>query len=138
MAYTQNPRGQFSKTGNGLPSAFKQMNGEGEEKPEFRTPASVKINKELNANPNKKAEQFQATYDPEAGFKGKIANIKEVVAGDYIHRVVGDKTVASVKKDSKEAKTFMGETKKQIEDLNFRRNKMAGYLNERKATAVVN
>lgn len=139
MAYIQKPgRGNHSKTGHGLPSAFKQMNGEGEEKPEYMTKASVKINKELNADPIGKAEQFQTTYDPEAGFKGKEANIKNVIAGNYIHRVQGGKTIASVNKDSREAKKFEEETKKLIADMDFRRNKKAGYLNERKATAVVN
>jgi len=60
------------------------------------------------------------------------------MSGDYIHRVQGGKTVASVKKDTREAKNFIQETEKQIADQNFRRDKMAGYLNKRKATAVVN
>lgn len=139
MAYIQKPgRGNGPKTGSGLPSAFKQMNGEGEEKPEIVTKASEKIHKELNANPVGKGEQFQATYSPEAGFKGKAANIENVVAGDYIHRVQGGKTVASIKKDTREAKNFIKETEKQIADQGFRREKMASYLNDRKASANMN
>jgi len=139
MAYIQKPgRGNSPKTGNGLPSAFKQMGGEGEEKPEVVTKASEKIHKELNANPVGKGEQFQTTYDPEAGFKGKAANIKNVIAGDYMHRVQGGKTVASVKKDSREAKNFIKETEKQITDLNVRRGNKASYLNDRKASANMN
>jgi hypothetical protein len=139
MAYIQKPgRGNSPKTGNGLPSAFKQMSREGEEKPEVVTKASEKIHKELNANPVGKGKDFQTTYDPEAGFKGKETNIKNVIAGDYMHRTQGGKTIASVKKDSREAKNFIKETEKQIADQGFRRDKMAGYLNERKATAVVN
>lgn len=137
MAYIQKPgRGNHSKTGHGLPSAFKQM--EGEEKPEVVTKASEKIHKELNADPIGKGEQFQTTYSPEAGFRGKAANIENVIAGDYMHRVQGGKTIASVNKNSREAKKFEEETKKLIADMDFRRNKKAGYLNERKATAVVN
>lgn len=137
MAYIQKPgRGNHSKTGHGLPSAFKQM--EGEEKPEVVTKASEKIHKELNADPIGKGEQFQTTYSPEAGFRGEAANIKNVIAGGYIHRVQGGKTIASAKKDSREAKNFIKETEKLIADQEFRRDKMASYLNERKATAVVN
>lgn len=137
MAYIQKPgRGNHSKTGHSLPSAFKQM--EGEEKPEVVTKASEKIHKELNTDPIGKGEQFQTTYSPEAGFRGKAANIENVIAGDYMHRVQGGKTIASVNKNSREAKKFEEETKKLIADMDFRRNKKAGYLNERKATAVVN
>jgi hypothetical protein len=53
--------------------------------------------------------------------------------------VQAGKTVASISKsDKKGAKNFMTETAKQQEDQNFRRNKMAGYLNMRKASPVVN
>lgn len=139
MAYIQKPgRGNGPKTGNGLPSAFKQIDPKQGEKPEVVTKASEKIHKELNANPEEKGKQFQTTYSPEAGFKGKDTNIENVMSGDYIHRVQGGKTVASVKKDAREAKNFIKETEKQIADQNFRRDKMAGYLNKRKATAVVN
>jgi len=139
MAYIQKPgRGNSPKTGNGLPSAFKQMDGGGEEKPEIVTKASEKIHKELNANPVEKAKEFQTTYDPEAGFKGKASNIKNVIAGDYIHRLQGGKTVASVKKNTKDAKNFIRETEKQIADQDFRRANKASYLNDRKASANMN
>ena len=139
MAYIQKPgRGNGPKTGSGLPSAFKQIDPKQGEKPEVVTKASEKIHKELNANPEAKGKQFQTTYSPEAGFKGKDTNIENITSGDYIHRVQGGKTVASVKKDTREAKNFIQETEKQITDQNFRRDKMANYLNKRKATAVVN
>jgi len=107
MAYIQKPgRGNGPKTGNGLPSAFKQIDPKQGEKPEVVTKASEKIHKELNANPEEKGKQFQTTYSPEAGFKGKDTNIENVTSGDYIHRVQGGKTVAGVKKDTREAKNF--------------------------------
>ena len=64
--------------------------------------------------------------------------IERVIAGDYMHRVQGGKTVASVKKDSREAKNFIKETEKQITDLTVRRGNKASYLNDRKASANMN
>lgn len=134
MAYKQNPgRGNNPKTGHGIPTPLMQMNRE------VVTKASEKMHKELNADPVGKGVQYQTTYDDQGGFKGKDSNISNVMAGDYIYRVQGGKTVATIaKSDKKGAKNFMSETAKQQEDQNFRRNKMAGYLNRRKASPVVN
>ena len=137
MAYIQKPgRGNHSKTGHGLPSAFRQ---EKEDKVDVITKESQKIHDELNVNPKAKAEQLGGVnFDPEAGFKRNESNIKNVINGDYINRVQGDKTIATVNKNSREAKKFTEETNKLIADQNFRRDKMSNYLNKRKATPVTN
>lgn len=134
MAYKQNPgRGNNPKTGHGIPTPLMQM------RRDVVTKSSEKINKELNADPVGKGTQYQTTYDDQGGFKGKASNISNVESGNYINRVQAGKTVATVSKSNKKAaKEFVTETGKQQEDQNFRRNKMSGYLNRRKASPVVN
>lgn len=139
MAYKQTPgRGNNPKTGHGLPTPLKQIDPK-TNKPEVVTKASNKIHKELNIDPIGKGNQFQTTYDDKGGFKGKATNISNVTSGDYIHRVQGGKTIASVSKSNKKAAgEFVKETEKQVSDQGFRRDKTAGFLNKRKASAVVN
>jgi len=134
MAYIQNPgRGNSPKTGNGLPSALKQID------PEVATKASTKIHKELNMDPMAKGKQFQAEYDDKTGFKGKATNIENIMSGDNINRVQAGKTIATISKNDKVgAKKFMAETEKMVADQGFRREKAAGYLNKRKASADIN
>lgn len=134
MAYIQKPgRGNSPKTGNGLPSALKQID------PEVATKASAKIHKELNVDPMGKANQFQAEYDDKTGFKGKATNIENIMSGDNINRVQGGKTIATISKNDKVgAKKFMVETEKMVADQGFRRNKTAQYLNKRKESADIN
>lgn len=128
MAYKQNPRGNYAKTGHGLPSAFRQE----KDKMEIEVTKNYEKGKKILAKNRETGNVPDGmTIDPESGKATPNLPMHTVVkAGSFLRELdSAGKIVKEVAQDTRGNKDFYKSVNDRNADVTYRQTKGANLYN---------